>query len=774
MTNHPQGSGQPAHASQTGRGATLSHAVLELLRDAGRPLHLAEIASRLEVRDRAALRSALDDLVYDGLVSPRAGQRFTTAAGARERRDERLEGSVHVNPRGFAFVRVPGARGDVFVAGEAVGGAMHGDRVVVRVVATGRRGREGEIVEVVSRSRKRVAGVLGGRRDALWLEPDDARVRGPIQLEQDELTATARPGLAAVADITRYPEEPRELPVARLAAVLGEPGEPDVEVAKILAENRIEEEHPPAALAEAKQKALPEPDERRGREDLRHVPLVAIDPTDARDHDDAVWVGRTEDGGYDAWIAIADVSHYVTEGSALDASALERGCSVYLPDRAVPMIPPELSAVLCSLLPHEERLCLAVHCRLDPTGAVLGYRLVEGVMRAQGFLTYEGVARALGLSATAPSQPEAEALRDQLQVTWDLSTQLRKRRMRRGALDLDVPEAHVEVDVHTRAPVAVGQRTYDPGVRKAYRIVEELMLLANELVARFLLEHDQPAVFRIHPPPDMEKLERFALQCKALGVDFDVEDGADPKKISKFLRKVAAHPKAGILHSLLLRALQQASYSTINVGHFGLASEAYLHFTSPIRRYPDLVVHRLVRAALRGEPPPMDTEALNEAASRASERERTAMDAERSVADLYRTLFMQAHIGDRFTATVVSVNPTAVYLRIDDPFVDVLVPMDRLGEDSYEADDVGLKAVGTRSGEQVTLGDEAVIEIEEASIARRVVVARRVVQRTGKSAEAGRGERRPTRREKRDSRREAAAARRGKRKEPRRKPKKKR
>jgi ribonuclease R len=761
MTNHePSGSGAP-----------LSHAVLELLQDMGRPLHVAEIATRLSVRDRGALRSAIDDLVFDGLVAPRPGQRYTAAAGARERRDERLEGTVHVNPRGFAFVRVAGAKGDVYVPAEAVAGAMHGDRVVVRVVATGRRGREGEIVEVASRSRRRVAGVLRGNR-ALTLEPDDARVRGPIELEalDGETAARARAGLAAVVEITRYPEEPRELARARVVTVLGEPGEPDVEVAKILAEHRVDEDHPPAALAEAKAQAEPQGDDLLRREDLTGVPLVAIDPSDARDHDDAVWVGRLEDGGYDAWIAIADVSHYVRPGTALDQAALERGCSVYLPDRAVPMLPPELSAVICSLLPKVERLCLAVHARLDPTGGVLGFRLVEGRMRARAFLTYEGVARALGLSTTAPSQPEAEELRDTLQVGWDLASELRKRRMRRGALDLDVPEAHVEVDIRTRAPVAVGQRTYDPGVRKAYRLVEEMMLLANELVARFLIEHDLPAIFRIHPPPDLEKLERFGLQCKALGLDFDPEDGIDPKRLSRFLRKSAAHPKAGIIHGLLLRALQQASYDTTNVGHFGLASGAYLHFTSPIRRYPDLVVHRLVRASLRGEPPPMNHEALREAASLASERERSAMEAERAIADLYRALYMQAHIGERFVATIVAVNPTAVYARIDDPFVDVLVPMDRLGEDTYESDDVGLRAVGVRSGEQITLGDECLVEIEDASLVRRVVLARRVVVPTGR-AKPGRGEGRPTRREKRETRRSAAVERHGKRKPPRRKPK---
>ena len=535
----------------------------------------------------------------------------------------------------------------------------------------------------------------------------------------------------------------------------------------------------PAAVAEAEAfGAEVDPAALAGRVDLTGVPLPTIDPEDARDHDDAVWVERRPDGTYKAWIAIADVSHYVRPGTAIDATALGRGNSIYLPDRALPMLPRALSSNLCSLLPGVTRLCLCVEIELDATAAVTKSRIVEGFMRSAAKLTYPGVARALGFTPEPERSPEAEALREPLQVMWDLSRLLRARRLRRGALDLDLPEAHVILDPETGTPLDVEKRTRDPGVAKAYHLIEELMLLANETVARFLVERDVPAVFRDHAPPDEAKLDRFATLCGELDFKFEIEDALEPKKLSALLKKLSAHPQKQILHMLLLRAMKQAVYDIVNIGHFGLASSAYLHFTSPIRRYPDLLVHRATRAVLRGEPidrgdPARD--ALRAAATTASECERKAMEIEREVVDLHRALLMRSRVGAIFEGTVTGLVGTGVFVNVDDPFIDVLVRMESLGADRYELDDERLRVIGARSGDRIALGDRMRVQIEDVSVLRRTVYGRRLheaderrekrprreVKRTGstgKGPQPGAGERGEARR-RRPRRREAPVAR---------------
>ncbi|MBW2453441.1 MAG: VacB/RNase II family 3'-5' exoribonuclease [Deltaproteobacteria bacterium] len=741
---------------------SLSHAIIDLLGEQRRALHAAAIASHLGVRQDFALHEELDGLVGDGIVIVQPGRRYRLAPQVREHRGDLVEGLFHSNPKGFGFVKL-GAADDVFVPAEAIAGALHGDRVQLRVVARSRRGREGEIVAVLERGRQRVVGVIRGRARQRRLEPDDSRVRGPIEIVDDqpapategdsEPPRSVRAGRCAVVELTRFPDRHDELPQGRITAVLGTPGEPDVEVAKVLIEHNIGETHPPEALAEAAAFGTePSAAELATREDLTAIPLITIDPHDARDHDDAIWAERDDHGAYQAWVAIADVSHYVTPGSALDETALQRGTSVYLPDRAVPMLPPTLSSTLCSLLPGVERLCLCVHLHIDPTGKVRKTRIIEGKMRSRAFLSYQSVARALGFTTEPPRDPEAEALRHELRVIWDLVSQLRKRRMRRGALDLNLPEVTIELDEQTGAPVGVSQRSHDPGVHKAYRIVEELMLLANESVAKALLGGDGgrgiPAIYRIHGTPDEEKLDRFAAQCAALGLDFDAEAGATPKGLSKFARKIAAHPKQSVLHGLLLRALKQACYDPNNIGHFGLASEAYLHFTSPIRRYPDLAVHRILRRTLRGERVARDAqtlEALQQAAQTASQQERNAMAAERQVADVYRCLYMLRHVGDIVEGTVTAITPGGVYLRVDDPFVDVRVLLNALGREEYEIDELSLHATAWGSGDTVALGDSITVEIEDVALQRRTIYGRRILDPSARRGRATKKQRRQQR-----------------------------
>jgi ribonuclease R len=700
--------------------------VLEVLSSADRPMHPREIATRLglEEGEELALYELLDDLAYEGVLSL-LGRRFRLAAAQKVIREVILTGAVNANPRGFAFV-AGGATGDVYVPREALGGALHGDVVTVRVVAATRRGTEGEVTSIVSRRHPRIAGTLHYRGKSAWLEPDDARIRGPIVLRG---VSGARDGGAAVATITRFPELPDENPEGELFAVLGDPGDPQAEIAKVLVREGVDEAHSPTAVAEAEAFGA-EIDEAEAakREDLTGIPLVTIDPEDARDHDDAVHVVRHDDGSFSVWIAIADVSHYVRPGTALDDEALARGNSVYLPDRAIPMLPRALSSNLCSLLPAVRRLCLACLVTLDAGANVSDVRVVEGVMRSAARLTYPGVANALGLSTEAAPEPEALARRDALQVMLDLARILRGRRLKRGALDLDLPEPKVLLD-SDGTPLAVQKRTKDPGVGKAYHLVEELMLLANESVARLLVTRGAPAVFRCHAPPDPEKMDRFATLTSELGLAFDLEHAAEPKKLAAFLRKLVGHPRQSTLHLLLLRAMKQAYYDIDNVGHFGLASAAYLHFTSPIRRYADLVVHRIVRALVRGEPIDTSEPALGRlrlAAVTASTRERRAMDVEREVVDLYRALYMVSRVGMVLEGVVTGLVGSGVFVEIADPFIMVLVRLESLGPDSYELDDERLRVVGARSGERIAIGDAMLVSVEDVSLTRRTVYGRRL------------------------------------------------
>lgn len=701
--------------------------IAQCLSQVQRAMHAREIASHCNVAESAypRLLELLAQLGFDGTLRRLPGNRYKIGLEASATGNG-WEGVLSVNPRGFGFVTAAGQE-DVYVAPDGIGGAMHGDRVRVVVIARTSRGVEGRIDEISQRRNARVAGVLRRRRKSAWLEPDDTRVRGPIVIHAG--ADQGSDGDAAVVRITRFPEFGDENAEGELVAVLGMPGDPNTEVAKILVREQIEEGHPEGAIREAERMAgrlqsLPS----AGRVDLRNVPLPTIDPEDARDHDDAIWVERTPDG-YRAWVAIADVSEYVQPGSELDKEAVLRGCTIYLPDRAIPMLPAALAADLCSLLPDHDRLCLCVIAELDKRGKVERFEVVEGIMRSTAMLTYGGVARALGFSDSAPRSAQAELLKRELKVLDELARKLRRARFKRGALELDLPEARVLLDPETGAPTGVQRRAQDPGVKRAYAMVEELMLLANELVARWLSKRRCPAIYRVHGKPDEAKLERLGEVAELLGVSFEFDRMLEPLGVSKWLAKLSEHPKRPVLEMLLLRSLKQAAYDIVNIGHFGLASENYLHFTSPIRRYPDLEVHRSVKRLLRGEKADTSAaavEVMRSAATAASVRERAAVDVEREVVDLYRALFARNLVGENFEGTITGVVGSGLYVALDDPFLDVLVRFESIGPDRYEVSEHELGVVGVRSGEQLMIGDRVLVTIEDIAILRRAVYARRV------------------------------------------------
>jgi ribonuclease R len=704
--------------------------LLGVLRDAApRALHVGEVCQRLELPKTArdAVIDALDELVRLGVLGEMPGNRYRarkmhgpvpsapSSAGL-------VAGVLQMTPRGFGFVGAEDGGPDVFVPPDAVGPALHGDRVEV-AARPSPKGREGSVVTVLSRRNPRFTGTLEQHGKALVIVPDDPRLRGPI-LVLGKPPKEKRSHVAVIAELVRFPQSSDELASATVVEVLGVQGLTRVEVAKIKIREGVVEDFDEETLAEARAYGdRVTVADKADREDLRELDLVTIDPPDARDHDDAVFVERTK-GGYRVVVAIADVAHYVRPGTALDRTALARGCSIYLPDRAIPMLPPELSTNLASLVPNKDRLCLGVEIQLRKNGSIASHRLFEGVMKSGGHLTYDGVARALGLTEEPAKQPAAEKRLPMLHVLAELAKKLRAERLHRGALDFDLPEAKVKLDEANVEPIDCVRSRKDLGIREAYRMIEELMLLANEVVAAELKRRAVPAIYRIHGKPDEKKVQSFAKVASALGHAMDVEAARDPQKLSAFLREIEDTDEAPVLRYLLLRAMQQAAYDVNgDVGHFGLAAKDYLHFTSPIRRYPDLVVHRVVRSLVRNET--VDGAALlprmRRAAVEASRLERRAMQVERDVVSLYRAILMRDRVGETFEGTISSVDANGFWVALDEPFVDVLVPLEKLG-DYYELDELGIRLIGLRTGRILALGQRFEVTIEDVRIPKREIV----------------------------------------------------
>lgn len=730
--------------------------ILEVLRASKtRALHVAELCTLLDIskRERRELTTVLERMAEGGLVTQLPGGKFRIggkkparavenayADTLPEAAPEGLAGRISMHPRGFGFVTTVEPGPDIFITAQGLGGAMHGDRVLVRAWKS-RQGLEGEVLSVVERALKIVGGTLQAEGKHTWIEPDDARMRGPIRLAEPAPEG-AKPGTAVVAEITRYPKHAEDFISARVIEMLTDQRLAEFEVRKILLRDNVATEFAVDVLEEAKKipAEVPEAD-KVGREDLRHLALCTIDPVDARDHDDAVWAERTADG-YRVVVAIADVSHYVRPTTAIDREALERGCTIYLPDRAIPMLPRELSSNLASLLPDVDRLTLAVEVHLDRNGGVLRKRYIEGVMRSPAKLNYEGVAHALGFADDVPAQPAAIPYLPLLQTLAEVAELLNKKRRARGSLELNVAEAKVRLAADTGNPSTVERSRKNPGVARAYNLIEELMLLANETVAADLAKRGIPVIYRVHGTPDAERIEMFAEVATSLGYPLDAEDARNPKVLAAFLRKLEGTPHAGTLGYLLLRAMQQATYDTTNVGHFGLAATEYLHFTSPIRRYPDLVVHRVVRAVARNERIDIDAlkEKLQAQAVESSRLERRAMKIERETVDLYRALLMQDRVGDTFEGQITGIADHGLFVSLDDPFVEVLVRYASLGSDSFTPDAHGLRVVAQRSGASYGLGDRVSLTIEEVVIAKRQIVGvlEGTVARAKRPAQGGR------------------------------------
>ena len=681
-------------------------------REVDHPATVRDLLERLgwPPGQRATLRRRLATLIERGDLIRIRGHRY----GLPDRM-HLVTGRVQVHPRGFGFVTpdhpTDGLAGDVYIAGTNLNQAMHGDRVVVRVERQGDPGRaEGRILRIVERAARQ----LVGRYDADgagtgYVVPLDRRLPMDVQIPPGECGG-ARVGDMVVAELTRFPT-PTRSPVGRVLEVLGTLDTPGVDVRVVLRAHGIPDAHDPEAEAEAERLGdTVRPRDRRGRTDFRNLTTVTIDGETARDFDDAITLEPLPGGSVRLGVHIADVSHYVAEGGALDRDACARGTSVYFPDRAVHMFPPGLATGLCSLKPNVDRLVQSCLMVIDGAGDVVNYEIHDGIIHSDARMTYTDVDELLS-DAASPAGLKYADLAPFFDAVGALATVLRERRRRRGAIDFDVPVARFRRDDAGRVEAIVaGERT------TAHRIIEEFMLVANETVAEHLVQQEMPALFRVHERPDPVKVEAFEAFATSLGYSLAAPpDAVTPGHFQRLIERLRGAPEERPVARLMLRTMRLARYEPDNAGHFGLAASSYTHFTSPIRRYPDLIVHRALRASRRRERSAEGVhrwvEDLPEIARRSSDLERRAEAAERELVHWQMVRFMADKVGDAFTGYVVGVTAFGLFVELVEQFVEGLVHVSSMADDYYRYVERHHLWQGESTGKIYRLGDRVRVQL---------------------------------------------------------------
>jgi ribonuclease R len=693
---------------------------------------------------REELEAALDRLIARGdLLELRSGH-FTVTARTREYAVGRL--NMHRDGYGFLISERPieGITGDVFIPPDSAAKAMHGDRVIVRIARIEADGRaDGEIVKILKRANATVVGEFRVGRRGQYVVPHDDRIHQwidiPEGMEMPPANAPAIDRIGVTPPMVNSVEDlvgmvvnvelvDFEERVGRVIEILGHPDDFGVDVEVVIRKHHLPHQFPPEVVDQAEHvPAAIGAAELAGRRDFRGMDIVTIDGETARDFDDAVWVEKLANGNYALQVHIADVSHYVRPGSPIDREALLRGTSVYFPDRAVPMLPHELSTNICSLVPQQDRLVLSALLEIDHQGEVVAQEFVEGVIRSVERMTYTNVHKLL--EGDAALRERYRPLVARFELMQELALTLNRKRVRRGSIDFDLPEPLIEFDEFgamvgvTRAPRNI-----------AHRLIEEFMLAANEAVSAHLEEHLEASIFRIHEKPDPKRVLDFEEVAAHFGYSLGVgaipvkrfaftdrhRDGSKKRKemtltgaeidissrhYQKLVAKVEGKPEERILSYLMLRSLKQARYSADNHGHFALAAATYTHFTSPIRRYPDLVVHRLLRGVLTGRDPGLGYNELKSIAEDCSLSERRAADAERELVEWKKVKFMAERVGEDFDALVISTAKYGLFVELTDLFIEGLVPIDTLPGDEYTYQENIRKVVGRRTRREFAIGD---------------------------------------------------------------------
>lgn len=640
--------------------------------------------------------------------------------GAAKRGKNLITGKVSKNSRGFAFVAPinPPAflKEDVFLNPEEAEELLTGD--IVEITLDNERsdkGYSGRLVNIVERGMtKTVARYIKGTPYAPALaEVESKDVQLQIVLDKDPIFKDLVDGAAILVEVTHGPQG-GEAARGKILSVLADSLNSTTDDPYIIVKHKLRETFPDPVMVEAQAvpDTIPKAD-LKGREDLRELPFVTIDGADARDFDDAVCAQRLPGGSTRLWVAVADVAHYVKFGSAIDAEAYARGTSVYFPHRVLPMLPERLSNGLCSLNPHEDRLVMVAEMDFDATGRKTRHKVVEAVFRSQHRCVYETLQQFFD----RPNDKDHEynpKVKESLLALFDLYKKLHGGRIRRGAIDLNLPEAKVKVNKETGEPDAIVRTER----MDTHRLIEEFMIAANEAVSEIMEHHKQPFIYRVHETPEQEAAQRFLDVAKSLHTRVNekwIED-ITPQNYQKILRSIEENPASRVLNFLLLRSMKQAYYSTENLKHFGLASQAYSHFTSPIRRYPDLMVHRALKAFIH-KSKKEQTQArgsvatsLEEAAAHCSMRERVATDAERELIRIKQVRYAERHLGEEHTGIVVGINAKGAFVELIDAFIEGYIPLERFGTD-FAFNEKLYHLRGKRTGKIIQIGDKIDVQI---------------------------------------------------------------
>lgn len=684
--------------------------------DAYKPLLFDELLAVLDVpnEDIEKFAEVLMELESEGIVFKTKKDRY----GVPERMNL-SSGIFHGHERGYGFVITDNGEEDIFIPSDSVNGAMHNDRVIARInrKAVGGKRSEGEIIKIVKRANETVVGTFESSKNFGFVIPDDKRISKDIYIPKGEINGAVS-GQKVEAKILVWPDKRRNAE-GTIIEIIGDKNQPGTDILSIIKSYNLKEEFPDEVIKEAESISRTVTDEmRKGRRDIRDLRMITIDGEDAQDFDDAVSVEKLPDGNFMLGVHIADVSHYVKENSSLDKEALKRGNSVYLVDRVLPMLPVALSNGVCSLNPKEDRLAMSVMMKINPEGTVIEHDIFESVINSSERMTYTDVYKIL-VEDDKELKEKYNYLLEDLYGMEELAKLLREKRIKRGAIDFDFDEAKVVLD-EKGVPIEV--KKYKRTI--ANSIIEEFMILCNETVSEHFFWTNTPFLYRIHEEPDPEKIESFAEFAYNLGYTVKGLSKAHPKAFQNLLDKVKGTKEETVISTVMLRSMQKARYSHVNLGHFGLASKYYSHFTAPIRRYSDLVIHRIIKEFLKGKIDAKREDALREKfpdiAKICSERERIAEDAERDTEDLKKVEYMKKHEGDVFEGVISGVTSFGMFVELDNT-VEGLVRMSSMVDDYYVYNEKQYCLIGERTRKVYRIGNVVKVMLVKADVDARQI-----------------------------------------------------
>lgn len=690
--------------------------VMQCLEKEGRLLSFAEIVALFQMNDAQA------ELFSHRLKAMiRAGQLMRNRQGqiGLSRKMDLLAGRVIAHPEGYGFLHFEGDEPDGFIAPKYMAELMHDDKILARVSDIDRQGRKDYApVEILERGQRRIVGKLSQLQGLWFVQPENRRLNRQFFIPEDKRNG-AKHGEIVVAEIVEYPTRHNQA-VAKVLHILGEERAAGMEVEIALENHNIPHEFPEAVQQETA--AVPEAlraQDYANRLDLRHLPFVTIDGISARDFDDAVFAEK-RGSNYALYVAIADVSHYVPVGSALDEEAHLRGTSVYFPDRVIPMLPEKLSNGLCSLNPHVDRLCMVCEMTIAPDGSIKRSKFHEAVMHSHARLTYETAEKIIFERDVLMRESFAQLLKplDNLKVVYDI---LQAARTARHTINFEFPEAEFEYDSEGKIESISARARLN-----AHKLIEECMIAANISAAKFLNKQKIPALYRVHDSPSIDRLSKLKQYLSRIGLKANVKigDSINPEQLAQVLQQAEARPDYALIEKMLLRTMEQAVYAPKNRGHFGLALENYAHFTSPIRRYPDLLVHRAIRHLLQGkavEDYIYSAEQMTAFAVHTSMTERRADDATREAMDFLKCEFMSHRIGETFSGTISNITNFGFFVTLDAYFIDGLVHISSLSSDYYHYDAETLSLTGERSGKVFRMLDKVQVQVAKVDIDDRKI-----------------------------------------------------